>query len=117
MVGVLVGRTALRQKLAGRPLEAIRQRVTRADPLPPLSTEQSARYVQHQLQVVAVAHPVFPDAALQAGHDWAQGLPRRLNTWARTGLRGAYAAPSPLGDDTIVATATQELPWAGTVPP
>lgn len=116
LVVVLIGHTELRQKLAWRPLEAIRQRVTLADHLPPLTAEQSARYVQHQLQVVGVDHPVFTDAALQAGHDWAQGLPRRLNTWARTCLLAAYAAQSRLVDDAIVATATQELQWAGTVP-
>ena len=70
---VRVGRTGLRQPRAWRPLEAIRQRVTRAHHLPPLTGEQSARYVQPQLQGIGIDHPVFTDAALQAGHDGAQG--------------------------------------------
>jgi len=112
---VLAGHTELRQKLAWRPLEAIRQRVTLAYHLPPFTAEQTARYIQYHLERVGVDHPVFTDAALQAGHDWSQGVARRLNTWARTCLLAAYAAQSPLVDDGVVATAVQELQWAGTV--
>jgi general secretion pathway protein A len=112
---VLAGHTELRQKLAWRPLEAIRQRVTLAYQLPPFTAEQTARYVQHHLQSVGIDHPVFTDSALQAGHDWSQGIARRLNTWARTCLLAAYATQSPLVDDTVVATAIHELQWAGTV--
>jgi len=110
-----VGHTELRQKLAWRPLEAIRQRVTLADQLPSFTAEQTARDVQHHLQSVGIDHPVFTDSALQAGHDGSQGIARRLNTWARTCLLAAYAAPSPLVDDTVVATAIHARQWAGTV--
>lgn len=115
LVVVLAGHTELRQKLAWRPLEAIRQRVTLAYQLPPFTTEQTARYLQHHLQRVGIDRPVFTDSALQAGHDWSQGVARRLNTWARTCLVAAYAAQSPLVDDSVVATAIHELQWAGTV--
>ena len=81
-----------------------------------MTAEQSARYVQHQLPGVGVDHPVFTDGVWQAGHDGTKGLPRRLNTWAGPCLLAPYAAHSPLGDDAIVATATQELHEAETVP-
>ena len=59
--------TELRHKLALRPLEAIRQRVTVAYHLPPLAAAEAGPYVTHQLQQVGVDRPIFTDAALQTG--------------------------------------------------
>lgn len=109
---VLVGHTELRHKLALRPLEAMRQRVTMAYHLRSLTREESAAYLQHHLQHAGITHPVFTDAALTAGHDWAQGIPRRLNRWAQACLLAAYSAQQPLVDDHMVAIATAELEWA-----
>jgi type II secretory pathway predicted ATPase ExeA len=109
---MLAGHTAWRQKLALRPLEAMRQRVTLADHLRPLTREESAAYLQHPWQHVGITRPVFTEAALAAGHDWAQGIPRRLNRWAPACLLAAYSAQQPLVDDHRVAIATVELDWA-----
>jgi type II secretory pathway predicted ATPase ExeA len=115
LVLLLCGHTELRQKLALRPLEAIRQRVTVAYQLPPLTAVETAAYCQHQLQHVGVDRPLFTDSALQAGFDWSRGIPRRVNTWARACLLAAYGAQQPLVDDGIAATAAEELQWAGRV--
>jgi type II secretory pathway predicted ATPase ExeA len=61
---VLAGQTARRQKFAWRHLEAIRQRVTLADPLSPFTAEQTAHDVQHHLHSVGIDHPVFADSTL-----------------------------------------------------
>jgi len=109
---ILAGHTELRQKLALRPLEAMRQRVTLAYQLRPLTRDESAAYLQHQLQQVGITRPVFTEAALAAGYDWSQGIPRRLNRWAQACLLAAYSAQQPLVDDHMVAIATAELEWA-----
>jgi type II secretory pathway predicted ATPase ExeA len=109
---ILAGHTELRQKLALRPLEAMRQRVTLAYHLRPLTREETAADLQHQLKQVGVEHPVFTEAAMAAGHDWAQGLPRRLNRWAQACLLAAYGAQQPLVDERILAVAQAELQWA-----
>ena len=112
---ILCGHTELRHKLALRPLEAIRQRVTVAYHLPPLTAAETGPYVTHQLQQVGVDRPIFTEAALQTGWDWSHGIPRRLNTWARACLMAAYAGQLTLVDDTVAATAATELQWAGAV--
>ena len=112
---VLCGHTAWRHKLALRPLDAIRQRVTVAYPLPPLTATEAGPYVPHQLAQVGVDRPVFTDHALQTGWEWSRGLPRRLNTWARACLMAAYAAQATLVDDAVTTTAASELQWAATV--
>ena len=112
---ILCGHTELRHKLALRPLEAIRQRVTVAYHLPPLTAAEAGPYVAHQLQQVGVDRPIFTDAALQTGWDWSHGIPRRLNTWARACLMAAYAGQLTLVDAAVAATAATELQWAGTV--
>ena len=78
------------------------------------TAEQTARYLQHHLESVGIDRPMCTGSALQAGHDWSQGIARRLNTGAQTCLRAAYAAQSPRVDDSVVATASHAWQWAGT---
>lgn len=109
---ILCGHTELRHKLALRPLEAIRQRVTVAYHLPALTAADTARYLTHQLTQVGVTRPVFTDAAIQTGFEWSRGVPRRVNTWARACLMAAYAGQQTLVDDAVTAHAATELQWA-----
>ena len=115
LVLILAGHTELRRKLALRPLEAVRQRVTLAYHLPPLTAADAAAYVQHPWQQVGITRPVFTDAALQAGYTWSQGVPRRLNHWARAALMAAHGGQHAVVDDAVVAIAEAELQWAGPV--
>jgi general secretion pathway protein A len=90
----------------------MRQRVTLAYPRRPFPHDETAASRQHPWQHVGVERPVFTDAAVAAGHAWAQGLPRRLNRWAPACLLAAFGAPQPLVDERMVAVAQAELPWA-----
>lgn len=108
---LLVGHTELRRKLALQPLEALRDRVTMAFHLPPFTAAETADYLQHQLRHVGIDRPVFTETALHAAQDWAQGRPRRINTWARACLLAAFVAQQPIVDDGVVATAQAELQW------
>ena len=110
---ILTGHTELRRKLLLRPLDAIRQRVTLAYQLPPLTPAETAGYIDHHLRGVGVERPVFTEAALKAAHDWSQGVPRRINHWARACLMAAVAEGQTLVDDGVVAIAEAELQWAG----
>jgi type II secretory pathway predicted ATPase ExeA len=80
--------------------------------LRPFTREESAASRQHPWQHAGMTHPVFTDAALTAGHDWVQGIPRRLNRWPQACLLAAYSAQPPLLDDYMVAIAMAELEWA-----
>lgn len=110
-----VGHTELRRKLALRPLEAIRQRVTVAYHLAPLTVAETVDYLRHHLQAVGVERPVFTEAALAAAHAWSQGIPRRINHWARASLMAAWSQQHQIVDEDMVAIAEAELQWAGTV--
>ncbi|MCY0898886.1 MAG: hypothetical protein OWU33_08105 [Firmicutes bacterium] len=85
----------LHPRCGGRPLEAIRQRVTLGYPLRALTREELAAYLQHPWQHAGITRPVFTEEALAAGHDWAQGIPRRLNRSAQACLLAAYSAQQP----------------------
>jgi type II secretory pathway predicted ATPase ExeA len=113
LVLILAGHTELRRKLSLRPLEALRQRITVAYHVRALTAEETIVYVTHHLHQVAIDRPVFTDSALQAGVEWSQGLPRRINTWATACLLAAYSGQHPVIDDEVVATAQAELQWAG----
>jgi type II secretory pathway predicted ATPase ExeA len=99
--------------LALRPLKAIRQRVTLAYQVPPLTAAETAQYLVHQLQHVGVDRPVFAETATQAAFTWSQGIPRRINHWARAALMAASAAQRPIVDEATVTVAEAELQWAG----
>lgn len=112
---ILAGHTELRHKLLLRPLDAIRQRVTVAYHLPPLTAAETPQYLSHHLRMVGVDRPVFTESAAAAAYDWSQGLPRRLNHWARACLMAAAADRRTLVDDGVVAVAEAELQWAGPI--
>ena len=110
---LLAGHTERQRKLALRPLEAIRQRVTLAYQIPPLTAAETAQYLEHHLRQVGIARPVFGDTAVAAAYTWSQGLPRRINHWARAALLAACSAQHPIVDEATVAVAEAELQWAG----
>lgn len=112
MALIFCGHTELRHKLALRPLEAIRQRVTAAYHLLALTAADTARYLTRQLAQVGVTRPVFTDAAIQTGFEWSRGVLRRVNTWARVCLMAVYAGQQTLVDDAVTAHTTTELQWA-----
>jgi general secretion pathway protein A len=93
----------------------MRQRVTLAYPLRPFTRDETAAYLQHHLQQVGVDRPVFTDAAITSGHEWAQGLPRRINRWAQACLLASYGAQPPWVDERMVAWRTRSS--SGRTPP
>ena len=72
---VLYGPTEWRHKLALRPLEAIRQRVTVACPLPPLTAAEAGPYGAHQLQPVRVDPRSSPTRRCKPGGMGRTGSP------------------------------------------
>ena len=115
LVLILVGHTELRRKLSLRPLEALRQRITIAYQVRPLTAAETTAYVTHHLHQVGIDRALFTETALKSGWDWSQGIPRRINAWATACLLAAYGGQQPLIDEAVVATAPEELQWAGPV--
>jgi putative secretion ATPase (PEP-CTERM system associated) len=79
---VLVGQPEFRRRLAREAaLEPVRQRIVAAYHLLPMGDwNESRAYIQHRLRLVGWDEdPVFTDGAIQAIHEFCDGVPRRLN--------------------------------------
>lgn len=106
----LVGQEGLREKLQDPKLEQLRQRVTAAAHLYPLTQEQTAAYVIHRLKVVGWDNnPRIRASVLPVLQEACQGVPRRINQFcSRLLLHGAVEEKAILDADDA-NTVFQEL--------
>ena len=77
---LLVGQPGFRQTLASPALEQLRQRVTVRFHLDPLSSDDTANYINHRLRLAAIDAPlVFSRPITDAIHTRTRGVPRMIN--------------------------------------
>jgi len=77
---VLVGQPELREKLEGRGLRQLRQRITVRYHLAPLSLHETRYYIRHRLAVAgANGLPTFSPWAIRRIHQYSNGIPRLIN--------------------------------------
>jgi type II secretory pathway predicted ATPase ExeA len=89
---LLVGQPGFRQTLASPALEQLRQRVTVRFHLDPLSTDDTANYINHRLRLAAIDAPlVFPRAVCDAIHTRTRGVPRMINVVCDAILLAGYS--------------------------
>lgn len=88
---LLAGQPRLDERLQEPAHRALDQRVTTFARLLPLGAEETPRYLQTRLAAAGVDQPLFDDGAVRALFDAADGVPRRLNTFATTALIVAAA--------------------------
>src|SRR5262249_14106281 len=88
---LLIGQPQLRHTLAQRDPDQLRQRVLAAYHLPALTREETHLYVRHRMTSVGwTGYPAWEDTALNLVHQYAGGVPRRINRLcARVLLAGA----------------------------
>ena len=87
----MVGQEQLRDKLQDVRLEQLRQRITAACHLDPLTLEQTTAYIIHRLRVVGWnTAPEITAPTLQVIQEVSEGVPRRINQFcSRLLLHGA----------------------------
>lgn len=100
---VLVGTRKLARRLALGHHEALVRRIQLQWCLEGLSLQESADYVQHQLQTAGADRPIFTDPALRKMHQAAGGNPSAINRIATLSLMSAAAQKLDLIDDDLVA--------------
>jgi putative secretion ATPase (PEP-CTERM system associated) len=103
---ILLGQPQFRRILASPDLEQLRQRVLASYHLGPLSAPETRDYIRHRLSMVGWTgeNPSWDEAAFEAVHRAAGGIPRRVNT-----LCGRVLLFGALGElQTIDAAAVQE---------
>lgn len=83
---LLAGRLLLDERLAEPVHHALDQRITTVARLMPLSAEETRSYVELRLEAAGMKRPIFSDGAVEAIHDAAGGVPRRINNFATSSL-------------------------------
>lgn len=77
----LLGQPEFRYTLQSEDMQQLRQRVTASYHLGPMDLEETRAYIEHRLKMVGWnTDPAFDDGTFAAIHQYAGGIPRRINT-------------------------------------
>jgi type II secretory pathway predicted ATPase ExeA len=89
---LLIGQPQLAHKLASPALVQLQQRISVFARLEPFDSEETARYIEHRLQIAGYdGSPLFTPGALQIIKDRSQGIPRNINALCFSALSLGYA--------------------------
>lgn len=77
----LLGQPEFRYTMASEGMQQLRQRVTASYHLGPMDQQETREYIEHRMRTVGWNHdPNFNDDAFAAVHEYAAGIPRKINT-------------------------------------
>lgn len=107
---VLIGQPELRERLDGRGLTQLRQRITVRYHLPPLSREETERYIVHRLRTAGSnGRPTFTPWALRTIHRYSGGIPRLINAVCDKALLYGFVNATNRLDSRSIRQAIREL--------
>jgi general secretion pathway protein A len=107
---VLIGQPELRERLTGRGLTPLRQRITVRYHLPPLSREETERYIVHRLRTAGSSgRPTFTPWALRTIHRYSGGIPRLINAVCDKALLYGFVNATDRLDSRSIRQAIREL--------
>jgi len=92
---ILIGQPELRDLLARNDLRQLAQRITGRYHLEPLTSEETAHYIEHRLKVAGALGEVFDGSAKKETFRLSQGVPRLINVICDRALLGAYPGIPP----------------------
>jgi type II secretory pathway predicted ATPase ExeA/cell division septation protein DedD len=114
----LVGQPELETRLAEPGMRQLSQRISVHCELPPLSAAEVRGYIAHRLEVAGNDGRIrVSEAAVEAIHAAAGGIPRVINLLCDRALTRAAQLESTLVDADTVAWARSDLKLAGASPP
>jgi general secretion pathway protein A len=90
---ILTGQPALKDKLASKELEQLRQRINVQYHIPPLNRINSERYINHRLEVASIngnRKVEFTPEAIDKIYAHSQGIPRVINMVCNNALLIGY---------------------------
>jgi type II secretory pathway predicted ATPase ExeA len=106
---IMIGHPDLARRLARPMFRNLHQRILLNYHIPPLSEDDTRRYVIHHLQRVGAKNPIFSDSAYLALYKTSAGLCRLINRLALAALnRGAFLQKPSLTEEDIFE-ASQEI--------
>jgi type II secretory pathway predicted ATPase ExeA len=107
---VLVGQPGLADKLATPSLVQLRQRITSVSGLNPLTSEETARFIDHRLQVAGYkGSGLFLPEAQELIAQVSEGIPRQINNYCFHALSLACALRKKTVDAQMVREVTHDL--------
>ena len=105
---VLLGQPTLAAKMALGILAALEQRITVRRTMTGMTSEETAGYIRHHLQLGGRSDPLFTDDAVALIHESGRGKPRAVNRLAISALIAACAADKNLVDESSARSAVTE---------
>ncbi|HEX2539935.1 MAG TPA: AAA family ATPase [Caldimonas sp.] len=107
---VLIGQPELRTMLERPELEQLAQRVIARFHLKALSSKETEHYIRHRLSVAGMTRSIpFDRKAVERIHEFARGVPRRINLLCDRAMLGAYAHGKQLIDASMIEKAAREV--------
>jgi len=88
---ILVGQPELKKRLASPEFRQLAQRIAVSYHLPPLTEDQTYRYVAYRIQVAGGPPELFSPEAVKLIHDNSGGIPRTINLLCDTALVYGFA--------------------------
>ena len=79
---ILSGQSDLRRIMDYAIMEPFSQRLRMRYHMPPLTAEETVRYIEHHLRLSGAPEPIFSADALLAIHELSFGIPRRIGSTA-----------------------------------
>jgi type II secretory pathway predicted ATPase ExeA len=105
---ILLGQPTLATKMALGTLAALEQRITVRRAMTGMTSDETAGYVRHHLELAGRSDPLFTDDAIALIHDSGRGKPRGINRLAISALIAACAADKNLVDEASARSAVTE---------
>lgn len=107
---VLCGQPELKERLARPDLRQLRQRITVRYHIPPLSLEDTWKYIQHRLAVAGCNNPcLFDKNAVREIYKYSHGCPRIINAVCDNALLAGYVLRQSTIDSHCVRKSIKEL--------
>jgi type II secretory pathway predicted ATPase ExeA len=105
---ILLGQPTLAAKMKLGALAALEQRITVRRHMSGMTSQETAGYIRHHLQLAGRADPLFTEEAIALIHQSSRGKPRSVNRLAISALIAACAADKNLIDEASARSAVTE---------
>jgi general secretion pathway protein A len=109
---VVAGQPRLRELLSSPELRQLRQRIPMGLWIAPLSTSETASYIQHRLHVAGyTGAPFFTDDAVALIASQSRGVPREINALCFNALSLGYALRKRIIDSRLMEEVLCDMDW------
>jgi type II secretory pathway predicted ATPase ExeA len=104
---ILFGQPPLRKHIAE--LQPLKERISVKFNLGPLDHQNTLKYIAHRLKWAGATRGIFSRKAIQVLHEFAEGLPRRINNLCDWCLLLGLMRKARIVDSSIMRDAIEEL--------